>query len=187
MNEPTQNPGDVAETLRPHIREVEDFPLPGILFFDLNPIYADAGLFDLLVSELHASLAKLIDPSTVDYVVAPDARGFIAGTRLAASISCGFIATRKPQKLPPPVESHSYGLEYGENVLELSSHMSLAGAKMVVHDDVLATGGTAGASAALLTAAGAEVVAFSFSLEVAALHGADALPSGVPVATVLSL
>ena len=89
-------------------------------------------------------------------------------------------------KLPPPVESVSYGLEYGENVLELSSHMSLDGAKVVVHDDVLATGGTAGASAALLASAGAEVLAFSFSLEVAALNGADALPEGVPVAIVIS-
>jgi adenine phosphoribosyltransferase len=178
---------DSAQSLRSHIREVPDFPQPGILFFDLNPIYADAGLFDSLVWALHAELAKVIDLSTVDYVVAPDARGFIAGTRLAASLSCGFIATRKPEKLPPPVESVSYGLEYGENILELSSHMSLAGATVVVHDDVLATGGTAGAAAGLLHAAGAQVAAFSFSLEVAALSGADALPASVPVATVLSL
>lgn len=174
------------ELLRTHVREVPDFPQSGILFFDLSPLYADPELFDALVGELHASLAAVTDIAAIDYVAAPDARGFLAGTRLAASLRCGFIAARKPQKLPPPVESLSYGLEYGENILELSSHMPLAGKKVVVHDDVLATGGTAGAAAELLTAAGAEVVAFSFSLEVAALSGADALPGGIPVATVLS-
>jgi adenine phosphoribosyltransferase len=175
------------QALRSHVRKVPDFPQPGILFFDLNPIYAKAELFDALVSALHAELANVTDPSTIDYVVAPDARGFIAGSRLASALSCGFLATRKPQKLPPPVESVSYGLEYGENVLELSSHMSLAGAKVVVHDDVLATGGTAGAVASLLGTVGAEVMAFSFSLAVAKLNGTDALPEGVPVATVLSV
>jgi adenine phosphoribosyltransferase len=175
-----------SQQLLKHVREVPDFPQPGILFFDLNPIYAQPELFDLLVSELHVKLADAIDPSTVDYVVAPDARGFIAGTRLAAALACGFLATRKPAKLPPPVESVSYGLEYGENVLELSSHMSLAGKRVVVHDDVLATGGTAAATATLLAEASAHVVAFSFSLEVAALDGAESLPAGVPVATVLS-
>lgn len=174
------------QTLRQNIREVPDFPQPGILFFDLSPLYADPDLFNELVDGLQAKLAEVTDCAAVDYVAAPDARGFIAGTRLAASIGCGFIAARKPQKLPPPVESLSYGLEYGENILELSSHMPLTGAKVVVHDDVLATGGTAGAAAELLIAAGAEVVAFSFSLEVAALSGADALPEGIPVATVLS-
>lgn len=172
--------------LRPHIREVPDFPQPGILFFDLSPVYADPALFDALVDGLHSSLAEVTDCSAIDYVAGPDARGFLAGTRLAASLGCGFIAARKPQKLPPPVESLSYGLEYGENILELSSHMPLTGKKIVVHDDVLATGGTAGAAAELLIAAGADVVAFSFSLEVAALSGADALPGGIPVATVLS-
>lgn len=172
--------------LRPHIRDVPDFPQAGILFFDLSPIYADPALFKTLVDGLHEALSGVTECSAIDYVAAPDARGFIAGTRLAASLGCGFIAARKPEKLPPPVEAISYGLEYGENILELSTHMPLEGAKIVVHDDVLATGGTAGAAAELLTAAGAEVVAFSFSLEVAALRGADALPSGVPVATVLS-
>ena len=174
------------QSLRQHIREVPDFPQPGILFFDLSPLYADPDLFDALVEDLRAKLAEVTDVAEVDYVAAPDARGFIAGTRLAASLGCGFIAARKPQKLPPPVDSLSYGLEYGENILELSSHMPLTGKKVVVHDDVLATGGTAGAAGKLLEAAGAEVVAFSFSLEVAALHGSDALPAGVPVATVLS-
>lgn len=174
------------ESLRPHIREVPDFPQSGILFFDLSPLYADPKLFETLVDELHASLAEVTDCSAIDYVAAPDARGFIAGTRLAAALDCGFIAARKPQKLPPPVESLSYGLEYGENILELSSHMPLDGAKVVVHDDVLATGGTAGAAGELLMATGADVVAFSFSLEVAALNGAAALHDGIPVATVLS-
>lgn len=174
------------QSLRSHIREVPDFPQAGILFFDLSPLYADPELFDKLIEGLRASLAEVTDCEAIDYVAAPDARGFIAGTRLAASLGCGFIAARKPQKLPPPVESLSYGLEYGENILELSSHMPLVGKKVVVHDDVLATGGTAGAAGKLLMAAGAEVVAFSFSLEVAALNGAGALPPGVPVAKVLS-
>lgn len=174
------------QSLRQHIREVPDFPQPGILFFDLSPLYADPNLFVTLVDGLQAKLAEVTDCSAIDFVAAPDARGFIAGTRLAACLGCGFIAARKPQKLPPPVESLSYGLEYGENILELSSHMPLTGKKVVVHDDVLATGGTAGAAGRLLESAGAEVVAFSFSLEVAALNGSEALPVGVPVATVLS-
>ena len=132
---------------RQNIREVPDFPQPGILFFDLSPLYADPELFNTLVDGLHAKLAEVTDCAAIDYVAAPDARGFLAGTRLAASLGCGFIAARKPQKLPPPVESLSYGLEYGENILELSSHMPLTGKKVVVHDDVLATGGTAGAAA----------------------------------------
>ncbi len=169
-----------------HVREVPDFPQPGILFFDLNPIYAEPELFDELVAALRDSLAEVTELESVDYIVGPDARGFIAGTRLAAALPCGFIATRKPSKLPPPVSSLSYGLEYGESILELSAHMPLTGKRVVVHDDVLATGGTAGASAELLMQAGAEVVAFSFSLEVAALGGAANLPASIPVAKVMS-
>lgn len=174
----------MSERLLAAVREVDDFPQPGIRFFDLNPIYADAELFAELVEALCAELEPVID--SVDYVVAPDARGFIAGTRLAAELNCGFLATRKKSKLPPPVTTVSYGLEYGENILELSSHMSLDGARVIVHDDVLATGGTAAASHELLVGAGAEVVAYSFSLEVSALDGAASLPGDVPVTVVLS-
>lgn len=175
------------ERLRPHIRQVEDFPKPGILFYDLNPIYAEVELFDDLVDGLHHALAGAVSVAGVDYVVAPDARGFIAGPRLASLLSCGFLPTRKPRKLPPPVESVAYGLEYGENLLEMSTHLPLRGAKVIVHDDVLATGGTAAAAHTLLTAAGAEVVAFAFSLEVGVLDGAGNLPAGVPVTRVLSV
>lgn len=182
-----KSPNEYEALLLPHVRQVEDFPKPGILFYDLNPIYADARLFDALVSGLHGGLSDVVALSDVDYIVAPDARGFIAGPRLASLLSCGFLLTRRPLKLPPPVESVSYGLEYGESMLEMSTHLPLDGAKVIVHDDVLATGGTAVAAHTLLASFGAEVVAFAFSLAVGGLNGAGQLPEGVPVITVISV
>jgi adenine phosphoribosyltransferase len=182
-----KSPHEYEELLLPHVRPVPDFPKPGILFYDLNPIYADAGLFDSLVNGLRRGLSDIVSLSDVDYIVAPDARGFIAGPRLASLLSCGFLLTRKPLKLPPPVESVAYGLEYGESMLEMSTHLPLEGAKVIVHDDVLATGGTAIAAHTLLTSFGADVVAFAFSLTVGDLNGVGQLPEGVPVTTVLSV
>ena len=165
------------------LRAVPDFPSEGVLFQDLTPILADPALSRDLLGRLAAPWGR----AGVTHVVGVEARGFWYGPLLADRLGAGFLPARKPGKLPAPTERAHYALEYGEDTLELHGQDLPAGARVLVHDDVVATGGTAAAACRLVEAAGATVVGLSFALEIAFLEGRTRLPDGVPVEAALSV
>jgi len=156
-----------AAALRPLIRDIPDFPSAGIVFKDLTPLMADAAALRLAVGEL-AALARELRP---EFVVAAEARGFLLGPALALELGAGFVLARKPGKLPYETVSAEYLLEYGAGQLELHSDALASGARVLVHDDLLATGGTAQALCELVEQLGGEVVGFSFLIELSFLGG----------------
>ncbi|MBX7434068.1 adenine phosphoribosyltransferase [Mycobacterium sp. Y57] len=160
----------MADVIASLLREVPDFPEPGIQFKDLTPVLADAhGL--AVVSAAIAEVAR-----GADLVAGVDARGFLLGGAVATMLGVGVLAVRKGGKLPPPVLSETYSLEYGTATLEVPAEgVELAGRSIVVIDDVLATGGTLAATNQLLTAAGATVTGAVVMLELGALGGRAAL------------
>jgi adenine phosphoribosyltransferase len=150
-----------------HVREVPDFPTPGIGFKDITPLMADReGL-----AESVRGLAELARPLGVDCVVAAEARGFLLGPALALELGAGFVLARKPGKLPYETVSAEYLLEYGASRLELHSDALRDGTRVLVHDDLLATGGTAAALCELVEQLGGEVVGCGFLIELAFLQG----------------
>jgi adenine phosphoribosyltransferase len=157
--------------LRALIREIPDFPKPGILFRDITPLLADPRALAAAVR----GLAEYARPLGVECVVAAEARGFLLGPALALELGAGFVLARKPGKLPYETVSAEYLLEYGSSQLELHSDAVRDGARVLIHDDLLATGGTAGALCALVEQLGGEVVGLSFLVELAALGGAAQL------------
>ena len=164
------------------VRTVPDFPSPGIQFKDLTPLLADAGLYAETVRQLAAPWAE----EGVTHVIAMEARGFWFGGALAERLGAGFVPVRKPGKLPLPGLREAYALEYGEDALELPEAVLPAGARALVHDDVIATGGTAGAACRLVQRAGAEVVGASFVLELVFLDGRSQFPAATRVETLIS-
>ncbi len=153
--------------LRAHVRDIEDFPKPGIVFKDITPLLLDPAALAATVDQL----AEHASPLGVDVVVAAEARGFVLGGALAARIGAGFIPARKPGKLPADTSSVEYALEYGVDALEVHRDALGGGTRVLVHDDLLATGGTAAAVCELTERAGAEVVACSFVIELGFLDG----------------
>jgi adenine phosphoribosyltransferase len=153
--------------LRSLIRDIPDFPQPGILFKDITPLMADAGA---LVDAV-AGLAEYARPLQADIVVAAEARGFLLGPALALELGAGFALARKPGKLPYDTVSAEYALEYGEGTLELHTDSVAAGRRVLVHDDLLATGGTAATLCDLVEQFGGEVVGCGFLIELAFLQG----------------
>jgi adenine phosphoribosyltransferase len=170
-----QRSDDVAAVIASLTREVADFPEPGIQFKDLTPLWADArGL-----ATVTNALAALADGA--DLVAGIDARGFLLGAAVATRLGTGVLAVRKGGKLPPPVHSQTYDLEYGTATLEIPAEgIDIAGRTIVIIDDVLATGGTVAATARLLEAGGARVIAAGVVLELPALGGRERL-QGLPV------
>jgi adenine phosphoribosyltransferase len=159
------------EGLRGLIREIPDFPRAGIGFKDITPLLASPhGL-----AESVRSLAEHARPLRVDCVVAAEARGFLLGPALALELEAGFVLARKPGKLPYETVSAEYMLEYGASQLELHSDAVRDGARVLVHDDLLATGGTAAALCELVEQLGGEVVACDFLIELAFLAGRERL------------
>jgi adenine phosphoribosyltransferase len=159
-------PGQTAD-LRGLIREIPDFPRPGILFRDITPLLLDP---DGLAQAI-ARLAEDAGDGGVDYVVAAEARGFILGAALARELHAGFVPARKPGKLPADTVSAEYALEYGLDALEVHADALADGARVLVHDDLLATGGTARALCQLVTSLGGRIVGCSFLIELEALGG----------------
>jgi adenine phosphoribosyltransferase len=160
----------VAVDLRALIREIPDFPKPGIGFKDITPVLADPAGLDAAVT----GLAEL-SPRDVDVVVGAEARGFLLGPALARELGAGFVLARKPGKLPSDTIAAEYILEYGVDALEMHADALAHGARVLVHDDLLATGGTARALAELVQGTGAEIVGCGFLVELAFLGGRERL------------
>jgi adenine phosphoribosyltransferase len=153
--------------LRAKIRDVPDFPEPGIVFKDIMPLLADPAS----LREATDLLVEWAEPRKPDVILGAEARGFILGAAMAYRLGCGFVAARRPGKLPWKTVSSSYALEYGENSLELHADAITDGQRVLVHDDVLATGGTARAICDLATQLGGEIVGVSFVIELDFLDG----------------
>jgi adenine phosphoribosyltransferase len=156
-----------TEDLQAKIRDVPDFPEPGIVFKDIMPLLGD----DATLRETVDLLADWVAPRKPDVILGAEARGFILGAALAYKLGCGFVAARRPGKLPWKTVSATYALEYGENALELHADAISHGQRVLVHDDVLATGGTAKAICDLATQLGGEIVGVAFVIELAFLEG----------------
>jgi adenine phosphoribosyltransferase len=160
----------LAELVEARLRDVKDFPSPGIVFKDVTPVLADAEVFSAVVRDM-ADRRR----GTVDVVVGIEARGFIFGAALAHELGLGFVPVRKAGKLPGATRGLTYELEYGTATIEIHEDAVVAGARVLLVDDVLATGGTAEAACRLLEEAGAEVVAFETLVELAFLAGRERL------------
>jgi adenine phosphoribosyltransferase len=153
--------------LRAFVRDIPNFPSPGIVFKDITPLLLHPPALDAAV----VRLARFAEPLDVDFVVAAEARGFILGGALARQIGAGFVPARKPGKLPSEVVSVEYALEYGIDALEVHADALAGGARVLVHDDLLATGGTARALCDLVARLGGEIVACAFLVELTFLGG----------------
>jgi len=164
------------------VRNVPDFPKAGILFRDITPILADG-------AAMRAALRLHLDAvwkqrHEIDLVVGMESRGFLFGMALAGQLGCGFVPARKPGKLPAKTIEERYALEYGQDVLQMHADAIAPGQKVLVVDDLLATGGTAAAACGLVKQLGGDVVACVFLIELAMLRGADKL-DGVPHQSIL--
>ncbi|HVE65333.1 MAG TPA: adenine phosphoribosyltransferase [Thermoanaerobaculia bacterium] len=162
------------------VRDVPDFPKPGILFRDITPLLASPEAFQAAV----VAMAEPFRGSGLDRVVGIEARGFMFGAAIARELRLGFVPVRKPGKLPGRTEKIAYGLEYGSDALEMHADAFAAGETALVVDDVLATGGTAAATVALVERLGARVAGLSFFIELGSLGGRTRL-SGRPAHAVL--
>ena len=157
--------------LKDYIRNVKDFPKEGILFRDITTLLKNPESFNYTLEKLLEFTKDII----VDKVVGIESRGFIFGSLMANRLNCGFIPVRKPGKLPAEKESISYSLEYGEDTLEIHKDAIQKGDKVIIHDDLLATGGTMSAVCKLIEKLGGEVVQLSFIVELSFLNGRSKL------------
>lgn len=154
------------------IRAIPDFPSPGIVFRDITPLLRDAAAFDAVVTELAAPYEHV----EVHAVAAIESRGFMFGAPLALRLGAGFIPIRKLGKLPAPTLARQYSLEYGEGHLEIHRDAVARGDRILIVDDVLATGGTAAAAAGMVEELGGQILEIAFVLELLALGGRSRLP-----------
>jgi len=171
-----RTPPATIDELARAIRNVPDFPKPGIQFKDITPVLADPRLFSGCIDRLTENLP----PGSIDAIVGVDARGFIFAAAAALKLNAGFVPVRKKGKLPYQTHEQSYDLEYGANTIAIHVDAIKPGSRVVLIDDLLATGGTARAAAALLKKVGAEIVAVTFFIELAFLNGREKL-KGFPV------
>lgn len=158
---------DQLEAIKASIRDVKDFPKPGIIFKDITPVLSDGALFQTCIS----LMVERVRASGASKVAGLDARGFIFGAAVADRLGMGFIPIRKKGKLPYKTESISYDLEYGGNTLEMHVDAVQKGERVVIIDDLLATGGTAAAAKTLLERGGANLVGMYFLIELSFLNG----------------
>ena len=161
----------LSDRVKSVIRDVDGYPKPGIVFKDITPVLADASL----VNEIVVFLAKGYRGKKIDSVAAIEARGFILGSLLAHELSCSFIPIRKAGKLPYKTRRQRYDLEYGSAEIEVHDDAIKAGQRVLVHDDLLATGGTACAAGQLVKSFGGVVAGFSFLINLSFLPGATRL------------
>jgi len=173
----------IVELLKSNIRTIHDFPKPGIEFKDITPLLKDPDTLEL-TSQL---LARPYRHSQIDYVLGIESRGFLFGTNLAQDLHAGFIPIRKPGKLPAQTISATYALEYGNDTVEIHEDALPNGANVIIHDDLIATGGSAKAATELAEKLGASVTGYSFIIELEDLKGREKLPSDIPYEVLFSL
>ena len=164
-----------------YIRDIQDFPKPGIVFKDIAPLLQDHQGLSLCLSELKA----MVPDGKIDKVIGVESRGFLFGTMLAKRLQAGFVLARKPGKLPYKTVSQTYALEYGEDTVEMHIDSIKKGERVLIHDDVLATGGTAQAVCKLVEKLGGEIVQCNFIMELKFLKGREKL-NGYDVQCVVS-
>ncbi len=169
-----------TDALKAMIRDVPDFPQPGIIFRDITPVLADRKVFKEIVD----LMSRHWSDKRIDHVAAIEARGFIPGAAIALRLGAGFIPIRKAGKLPWKVLSHTYQLEYGTDQLDIHEDAIAPGERVLIVDDVLATGGTAAAAVELVRKLKSEVVGVQVLIELSALRGRDRLP-GIEVVSEL--
>jgi len=162
---------NVEEILRAKVRDIPDFPKPGIVFKDITPLLADEVAFSTVIDEIVVSFGR----GTVDKVVGIEARGFIVASPVAYHFGAGFVPVRKRGKLPWETESETYQLEYGEETLEIHRDAIAPGERVAIVDDVLATGGTALATAHLVESLGGKIQGLAFLIELGFLGGRERL------------
>ena len=158
---------DDCKYVREHVRIVPDFPKKGIMFLDITTAIKDAKAMQMMTDYLYEQFKT----SNIDYVAGIESRGFIFGAALAYKLGCGFVTIRKPNKLPAKTIKENYTLEYGTNTIEIHEDAIEKGSRVVVIDDLLATGGTAMAACNLINRIGAEVVSTAFIIELDPLNG----------------
>ncbi|MFC1639581.1 adenine phosphoribosyltransferase [Gemmatimonadota bacterium] len=173
-------PSETLTRLYDSIRDVPDFPEPGIVFKDITPLLLDPELLELAIE----SLADPVKGLEIDRVMGIESRGFIFGAPLAMRLGAGLVLARKAGKLPWKTRRVEYALEYGTDAIEVHTDAIESGHRVLVVDDLLATGGTASAAADIVSDAGAELVGFSFLVELAFLNGREKLPDS-PVFSLL--
>ena len=166
--------------LKDHIRGIPDFPKPGILFYDISPLLAHAGAWREAISRLTVAVGA----HKPDLLVGIESRGFLITAPLAVSLNCGFVMVRKLGKLPGDTIAHNYDLEYGTDTIEVQADAIKPGHRVVVLDDLLATGGTMSAAIALLRKVGADVRGTAFLIELAFLKGRERID--VPATSLMS-
>jgi adenine phosphoribosyltransferase len=175
-------PVGLDEMIDSLIRDVPDFPKPGVLFKDISPLLDDHTAFEAVVQALADAGRDGAGETVVDKVIGMEARGVILAAPVALALGVGFVPVRKPGKLPAATYSVSYQLEYGQETLEMHADALGSGERVLLVDDVLATGGTAAATVELVERSGAVVHGFAVLLELSFLHGRDALADLVTTA-----
>ena len=157
--------------LKAKVRDVPDWPQQGVIFRDISPLMREPAA----LAETVRRLAEWCGAKEPDVILGAEARGFWLGAAIAHQIGCGFVPARRPGKLPPEVVSATYALEYGQNALEVHADSLVRGARVVIHDDVLATGGTVEAIAGLVEGLGGQVAGVAFIIELSFLGGRERL------------
>lgn len=171
----------IKEFISETIRTIPDFPKKGIQFKDITTLLQDKRALELT----SYMLAQPFRNKSVDFVVGLESRGFLFGTNLAQDLNAGFVPVRKPGKLPAKTLSETYALEYGEDAVEIHHDAIFEGAKVIIHDDLIATGGTASAASKLIQRLGGEVIGYSFIIELSFLNGRELLIQNVPVESII--
>ena len=169
------------EDLKKYISEIKDFPKEGVVFKDINPIYKEPKIWNRLMLPLQ----KLVTTSNPDYIAGIESRGFISASALAFKNGIGFITIRKPNKLPGKVIGTNYKLEYGEDRLEIQEGLFEKNSRILIIDDLLATGGTASAAGKLIRKADGKLIGYGFLVELTKLRGRESLDSTVYVESVI--
>ena len=169
------------ENLKRYISDINDFPRDGIVFKDINPIYKEPKIWN----QIMLPLEKLIFTIRPDYIAGIESRGFIAASALAFKNEIGFIAIRKPNKTPGNVIGINYQLEYGMDRLEIQENIFKRNSKIIVIDDLLATGGTASAAGNLIREAGGDLIGYAFLVELTKLKGRDKLDSNLFIESII--